>query len=153
MRTRRLLPAAGVALALAVGVFAGTAMAGGGGNGATPTAGKSSVQANFKSTTAAQVKAAAVINSDGSVLRASTLPYHVTASSNLATGQYDVRFSHSIGGCAWVGTVGFGTFGGNTGAAEITITGRSGTNNGLFVTTANSAGTLANEPFHVIVIC
>lgn len=151
MRTRRLLPAAGVALALAVGVFAGTAMAGGGGNG--PTAGKSSVQANFKSTTPAQVKAAAVINSNGSVLRASTLPYHVTASSNIGTGQYDVRFSHSIGGCAWVGTVGFGTFGGNTGAAEITITGRSGTNNGLFVTTANSSGTLTNEPFHVIVVC
>jgi hypothetical protein len=153
MRTRRLLPAAGVALALAVGVFAGTAMAGGGGNGSSPAAGKASVTPNFKTTTPVQLKGAAVINSDGTVMRAATLPYHVTASSNIGTGQYDVRFSHSIGGCAWVGTVGFGTFGGNTGAAEITITGRSGTNNGLFVTTANSAGTLTNEPFHVIVVC
>ena len=153
MRTRRLLPAAGVALALAVGVFAGTAMAGGGGNGSSPAAGKASVTPNFKTTTPVQLKGAAVINSDGTVMRAATLPYHVTASSNIGTGQYDVRFSHSIGGCAWVGTVGFGTFGGNTGAAEITITGRSGTNNGLFVTTANSAGTLTNELFHGIVVC
>lgn len=153
MRIRRLLPAAGVALALAVGVFAGTALAGGGANGPNPAVGKASVTANFKSTTPAQVKAAAVINSNGTVLRASTLPYHVTASSNIGTGQYDVRFSHSIGGCAWVGTVGFGTFGGNTGAAQITITGRSGTNNGLFITTADGAGTLTNEPFHVIVVC
>ena len=153
MRTRRLLPAAGVALALAVGVFAGTAMAGGGGNGSSPAAGKASVTPNFKTTKPVQLKGAVVINIDGTVMRAATLPYHVTASSNIGTGQYDVRFSHSIGGCAWVGTVGFGTFGGNTGAAEITITGRSGTNNGLFVTTANSAGTLTNEPFHVIVVC
>ena len=53
MRTRRLLPAAGVALALAVGVFAGTAMAGGGGNGSSPAAGKASVTPNFKTTVTA----------------------------------------------------------------------------------------------------
>ena len=152
MRTRRLLPAAGVALALAVGVFAGTAMAGGGGNGSS-AAGKASVTPNFKSTTPVQLKAAAVINADATIARASTLPYHVTSVSNLSTGRYDLRFSHSIGGCAWLGTVGFGTFGGDTGAAQITITGRSGTNNGLFITTANGAGTLTNEPFHVILVC
>ena len=153
MRTKRLLPAAGVALALAVGVFAGTAMAGGGGNGPNPAAGKASVTPSFSSTTPVEVKAAAVINGNGTVRRASTLPYGVSSSTNIGTGTYDLRFNHNIGGCAWVGTVGFGTFGGNTGAAEITITGRSGTNNGLFVTTANSAGTLTNEPFHVIVVC
>jgi hypothetical protein len=153
MRTRRLLPAAGVALALAVGVFAGTALAGGGGNGPNPTAGKSSVQANFKSTTPVQVKAAAVIRASGTVLRASTLPYHVTSSSNTGPGVYNVTFSHSISGCAWVGTVGYGTFTGDTGPATITITGLFGTNNGLFITTFNGAGTLTNEPFHVIVVC
>lgn len=153
MRTRRLLPAAGVVLALAVGVFAGTAMAGGGGNGASPVAGKASVTPHFSTTTAVKVKAAAVINANATVLRASTLPYHVVSSTSLGTGIYDLRFSHSIAGCAWVGTVGLGTFGGSTGAAQITITGRVGTNNGLFITTFNGAGTPTNEPFHVIVVC
>ena len=153
MRTRRLLPAAGVALALAVGVFAGTAMAGGGGNGPNAAAGKASVTPSFSSSTAVKVKAAAVITANATVQRASTLPYPVTSITSLGTGLYDLRFSHSIGGCAWVGTVGLGTFGGSTGAAQITITGRVGTTNGLFISTFNGAGTAANEPFHVIVVC
>jgi hypothetical protein len=153
MRTRRLLPAAGVALALAVGVFAGTALAGGGGNGANPVAGKAAVTPHFSTGTAVKVKAAAVINSNATVLRASTLPYHVVSSTNIGTGVYDLRFSHSITGCAWVGTVGLGTFSGSTGAAQITMTGRNGTNNGLYITTFNGAGSPANEPFHVIVVC
>jgi hypothetical protein len=99
------------------------------------------------------VKAAAVINANASVARASTLPYHVTSSTSLGTGLYDLRFSHSIGGCAWVGTVGLGTFEGSTGAAQITITGRVGTNNGLFISTFNGTGVPTNEPFHVIVVC
>jgi hypothetical protein len=153
MRTRRLLPAAGVALALAVGVFAGTAMAGGGGNGPNPVAGKASVTPHFSTTTAVKVKAAAVINANATVQRASTLPYHVVSSTSIGTGVYDLRFSHSITGCAWVGTVGLGGFSGSTGPAQITITGRAGTNNGLFITTFNGAGTPTAEPFHVIVVC
>ena len=42
---------------------------------------------------------------------------------------------------------------GETGAAQITITGRSATNNGLFISTFDGAGTPTNEPFHVIVVC
>jgi hypothetical protein len=153
MRTRRLLPAAGVALVLAVGVFAGTAMAGGGGNGPNPAAGKASVTPHFSTTTAVRVKAAAVINANATVQRASTLPYHVVSSTSIGTGVYDLRFSHSITGCAWVGTVGLGGFSGSTGPAQITMTGRAGTNNGLFITTFNGAGTPTAEPFHVIVVC
>src|SRR5690349_8269137 len=102
MRTRRLLPAAGVALALAVGVFAGTAMAGGGGNGPNHAAVKSSVTPHFSAGTPVQVKAAAVINKAGHVVRASHLPLSVSSSSNIGTGVYDVRFSKQITGCAWV---------------------------------------------------
>ena len=153
MRTRRLLPAAGVALALAVGVFAGTAMAGGGGNGPNPAAGKAAVTPHFSAGTAVKVKAAAVINSNATVLRAATLPYHVVSSTSIGTGVYDLRFSHSISGCAWVGTVGLGGFSGSTGPAQITMTGRAGTNNGLYITTFNGAGTPTAEPFHVIVVC
>jgi hypothetical protein len=153
MRTRRLLPAAGIALALAVGVFAGTAMAGGGGNGPNAAAGKSSVKPSFSAGTAVKVKAAAVINANATVQRASTLTYHVTSVTSLGTGIYDLRFSHSISGCAWVGTVGLGTFSGSTGPAQITMTGRNGTNNGLYITTFNGTGAPTNEPFHVIVVC
>jgi hypothetical protein len=100
MRTRRLLPAAGVALALVVGLFAGTAMAGAGGNGSSPAAGEASVTPSFSASTAVRVKAAAVVNANATVMRASTLPYHVTSIASLGTGVYDLRFSHSIGGCA-----------------------------------------------------
>jgi len=144
------VPAAGVALALAVGVFAGTALARGG-NG--PVAGKASVTPHFSTGTAVKVKAAAVINANATVARASTLTYHVTSVTSLGTGIYDLRFSHSIGGCAWFGTVGLGTFSGFTGPAEITVTGRAGTNNGLYITTFNGTGAPTNEPFHVIVVC
>ena len=153
MRTRRLLPAAGVALALAVGVFAGTAMAGGGGNGPNPAAGKASVTPSFSAGTPVEVKAAAVINGNGSLERASKLPYGVSSISRIGTGVYDLRFSHNIGECAWVGTVGRGGFSGETGPAQITITGRFGTKNGLYVTTFDGSGTPTNEPFHVIVVC
>ena len=115
-------------------------MAGGGGNGPNKAAGKASVTPSFSAGTAVKVKAAAVINSNATVLRASTLPYHVVSSTSLGTGVYELRFSHSIGGCAWVGTVGLGGFSGSTGPAQITITCRAGTNNGLFITTFNGAG-------------
>jgi|1186.fasta_scaffold450628_2 hypothetical protein len=151
MRTRKLLPAAGVALALAVGVFAGSALAGGATNGPNHASAKSS--ANFKSTRSVRVKAAAVINANGTVRRASHLPYAVSSVTSTGTGVYVLRFSHSITGCAWVGTVGLGQFTGSTGAAQITITGRNGTKNGLYITTFDGAGTPTDEPFHVIVVC
>lgn len=116
-------------------------------------AGKASVTPHFSTGTAVKVKAAAVINANATVARASTLTYHVTSVTSLGTGIYDLRFSHSIGGCAWFGTVGLGTFSGFTGPAQITVTGRAGTNNGLYITTFNGTGAPTNEPFHVIVVC
>ncbi|WP_426564945.1 hypothetical protein ACPPVT_01930 [Angustibacter sp. McL0619] len=91
----------------------------------------------------------AVINSNAAAVRGKGL----TSSVKLSTGTYDVRFNRNISTCAWTGTVGLGGFAGSTGAAEITITGRAGTTNGLFVTTFNGTGALTDEPFHVVVIC
>jgi hypothetical protein len=91
----------------------------------------------------------AVVNADGTKLRGKA----VASTAHLGTGVYDVRFNRNISTCAWTGTVGFGTFGGSTGASMITITGRAGTNNGLFVTTFNQAGTPTDLPFSAIVIC
>ena len=91
----------------------------------------------------------AVINADGTKLRGRA----VASTSKIGTGVYDVRFNRSLSKCAWTGTVGLGTFGGSTGPAQITITGRAGTNNGLFITTFNGSGTATDEPFHAVVVC
>ena len=91
----------------------------------------------------------AVINTDGTKRRARGF----ASSTHLGTGVYDVRFTRNISKCAWTGTVGLGTFGGSTGDATITISGRSGTNNGLFITTFNAGGTATDEPFTTTVIC
>jgi hypothetical protein len=118
--------------------------------GATPgganTPGIRSTMAPATSTTPARVFA--VLNSDGSLLRGKA----VASTSHIGTGLYDVRFLRNISSCAWTGTVGFGTFGGSTGPSEISVTGRSATNNGLFVQTFSGASA-ADLPFTVLVVC
>src|SRR5436305_12201427 len=78
----------------------------------------------------------------------------VTANAtHIGTGVYQVNFQRVIFGCVWTGSIGFGTFSGSTGASMISVTGRAGTSNALFVQTFNSAGTPADLPFEVHVIC
>ena len=90
----------------------------------------------------------AVVNADGTKLRGKA----VASTAHVGTGTYDVRFNRNISSCAWTGTIGFGTFSGSTGPSEISVTGRAGTNNGLFVQTF--AGTAAADlPFTVLVVC
>ena len=91
----------------------------------------------------------AVLNADGTLLRGRA----VASVAKLGTGVYDVRFTRNISKCAWTGTVGRGGFSGSTGPAQITITGRAATTNGLFVTTFNGAGTSTDEPFAAVVLC
>lgn len=91
----------------------------------------------------------AVVNSNGTIVRGKGL----ASVSKVGTGIYDVRFLRNIANCSWLGTVGYGQFIGDTGPAMITITGRVGTNNGLYVTTFNSAGSSADFPFNADVIC
>lgn len=90
----------------------------------------------------------AVINPDGTKLRGKA----VASSAHISTGVYDVRFNRNISSCAWTGTVGFGSFGGSTGPSEISVSGRAGTNNGLFVQTFSGAS-VADLPFTVMVVC
>lgn len=91
----------------------------------------------------------AVVNADGTKLRGKA----VASTTTLGTGVYDIRFNRNISTCSWVGTVGLGSFVGSTGPAMITITGRAGTNNGLFVTTYDATGAPADLPFSADVIC
>ena len=68
-------------------------------------------------------------------------------------GYYVVKFNRDIRSCAWTGTVGRAGFLGSSAAGYLTITGRVGTRNGLFITTYNPDGVRANRPFHVLVTC
>jgi hypothetical protein len=91
----------------------------------------------------------AVINADGTKLRGKA----VASTSRVGTGVYDVRWNRNISTCAWTGTVGFGTFGGSTGPTMISVSGRAGTNNGVFVQTFNGSAAPTDLPFAVVVIC
>jgi hypothetical protein len=98
---------------------------------------------------AAKPRVTAVVRADGSEHRGRGL----VSSNRLGVGTYEVFFDRSIKKCAWVGTVGQGNFSGSTGAGMVTITGRVGTNNGLFVTTFDGGGAAADLPFLTTVIC
>jgi hypothetical protein len=91
----------------------------------------------------------AVVRSDGTLQRGRG----ATTTSRSGLGAYTVRFDRGIGKCAWMGTVGLGTFGGITGPGMVTLSGLSGTSNGLYVRTYNGDGNAADLPFHVVATC
>ena len=90
-----------------------------------------------------------MVNANGTELRGKA----VASTSCLSTGVHDVRVNRDISWCAWTGTVGLGTFGGSTGRVDITVSGRAGTTNRLFVTAFNGPGGVADLPFLVVVVC
>jgi hypothetical protein len=91
----------------------------------------------------------AVVKADGSKHRG----LGFVSSARIGTGVYEVFFNRSIKKCTWTGTVGLGGFSGSTGPGMVTITGRNGTNNGLFVTTFDGSGAAADQPFLTTVTC
>jgi len=94
-----------------------------------------------------------VVNADGT--KARSFPSAISfTSTRLATGTYDVRFGlASITGCAFIGTIGLSGTSGTSAPGEITVVGRAGAPNGIFVQTFNSAGGLADLGFHILVAC
>ncbi len=89
----------------------------------------------------------AVVNSDGSL---SGQNFGASGSARLGVGTYEVFFGGSvITGGAYTASIGLA---GNVGASapgEITVVGRVGTANGLFIQTFDSTGALADRGFHV----
>ncbi len=67
-------------------------------------------------------------------------------------GAYEVIFNGPVTGCAFSGTIGNPDANSAT-PGEITVQGRFGTNNGVFVTTHNASGGVADRPFHLVVTC
>jgi hypothetical protein len=90
----------------------------------------------------------AVVNADGALARGA----RATSSQRLALGNYEVVFNRDVTRAAFLATIGLS---GSIGAAppgEITVVGRLGNAQAVFVTTHNSAGALADAGFHLAVV-
>jgi hypothetical protein len=90
----------------------------------------------------------AVVSAAGSLERGQS----ATAAEQLGTGLYLVTFDRNISQCSWVGQIGSG---GDTPViyGEMSIFRQPGTQNVLFVQTANSNGVLGDHPFQLQVHC
>ena len=90
----------------------------------------------------------AVIRADGSTARGDGN----ASSTRLGVGTYQVIFRRNVVNCAYMVTIGNpGT--GASAPGEVTMGLRAGNSNGIFVTTHNSAGNLADRNFHVFINC
>jgi hypothetical protein len=90
----------------------------------------------------------AVINTSGGIVRSQ----HVVSSTQLGTGASEVIFDTDVHKCAFnasIGTVGAST----TPPGLITVAGRAGNPNGVFVYTMNMSGTATNYNYHLSVDC
>jgi hypothetical protein len=97
----------------------------------------------------------AAINADASIYKA----HNYTTAQHIGTGIYQVNFYTSataqknISACVWTATPGYGPFSGDLAPSFLTIAGRAGTTNGVWIHTFNSAGTSTDLPFLLVVSC
>lgn len=97
--------------------------------------------------TGSVTKLTATLASTGSTTR----QQNVTSSAKLGTGAYEVIFNQNVSQCTYLATP--GSAGGGTPHGHVSVEPRSTNANGVFVATANPAGTEADLPFHIAVIC
>jgi len=97
----------------------------------------------------AATKLWAVVNSNGTIARSAGM---VGGSVKEATGTYNLYFNRDVTGCAYIGSLG-GSSGGVPPAGDVGATNLLGAANGLYVRTYTGAGSLADQAFHVAVLC
>jgi hypothetical protein len=90
----------------------------------------------------------AVVETDGSLVRGR----NVTQAQKLATGTYEVLFTHNLSDGVFVATLGRpGIF--TEPPGEITLALRAGSNDrGIWINTFNSNGQLEDRAFHLLVL-
>jgi hypothetical protein len=91
----------------------------------------------------------AVVNPDGSLARG----FRAVSSQRFSPGQYEVVFNRNVSGCAYIATIGLSGSSGASPSGEITVVGRFGNANAVFLTTTDSAGNFADRGFHLAVHC
>jgi hypothetical protein len=89
----------------------------------------------------------AVVNSDGSLARG----FQAISSQRFSVGRYEVIFSHDVTGSAYIATIGDSGSTVVPPAGEISVVGRFGAPNGVFLAVRDSAGNLADRGFHLAV--
>jgi hypothetical protein len=91
----------------------------------------------------------AVVNSSGT--KARSFPSSITT-THLGTGLYQVTTNQDVSGCAFVGSTGQT---GNSGTApgQLSVAGRAGDVDAVFVETENPTGTGTDLPFHLVIAC
>lgn len=90
----------------------------------------------------------AVVKDDGTLVRGKG----ATGSSVLSTGDYRVNFNRDVSGCAYAATLD-GARPGEISVFKKEVGGNETTPRQVAVATRNSAGTVVNAPFHLIVRC
>ncbi|MEV4479013.1 hypothetical protein [Micromonospora coxensis] len=90
----------------------------------------------------------AVVNADGALARG----LGAASSARLATGMYQVVFDQDVSAAAYVGTLGLPGAAGVAPSGAITVAGRTGIPNGVFVKTFAGDGSAADRSFHLAVL-
>jgi len=91
----------------------------------------------------------AVVNADGTLARNAG----ATSATAFGSGQYEVIFERDVTACTYVATIGLSATSGSSSPGFVTVVGRAGAPNGIFVTTDDATGASLNLGFHVIVFC
>jgi len=90
----------------------------------------------------------AVVNANGTLARGQG----TVSALRIGAGIYEVVFNRNVSRCAYVATIGDPAIGVGP-PGEIGVASRAGNANGVFLTTRDSAGALADRPFHLAVHC
>ena len=93
----------------------------------------------------------AVVNPDGTLARGRGAL--AASRADAPTGAYEVLFDRNVRRCSYTATIGLSGASGVSPPGEITVVGRSGAPNGVFITTHDSTGALADRGFHLTANC
>jgi hypothetical protein len=87
----------------------------------------------------------AVVNPDGTLAK----NLSAVSATRLTTGTYQVLFTQDITNAAYVASIGLSGSSGASAPGEITVVGRAGAANGIFIQTFDPAGVITDLGFHV----
>jgi hypothetical protein len=94
----------------------------------------------------------AVVRADGTLVPGQSFGATSATRVEHPVGTYQVCFAVPITNGTYVASIGFPGNSGASAPGEITVVGRAGTDNCLYIQTFNSAGTPADRGFHVVVV-
>jgi hypothetical protein len=90
-----------------------------------------------------------VVASNGTLARGA----HIVSTAPLGTGSYEVIFDKNVSKCAFTGSIGTTSTGSIPSPGQLTVAGRAGNVNGVFVRIVDRAGVSLDSSFHLSVNC